>query len=157
MPCQTSPWSDMGAPHDSRDWWTERVFRARALVGHDVAGFAECLGGVGPAALLGATDGDFGLRDFFDQDRGVEDAVLFGAGEFLAVNEQDGFVGAVNDHEVGDRAGGGDFGDGDVPGGEGFAEGAVLECAVCRGDEGQDGDVFVGLRFPEFERIRGGF
>ena len=81
--------------------WTERVFLERALVGHDVAGFAERLGGVGPAALLGATDGDLGLGDFFDQDGGVEDAVLLGAGEFLAVDEEDGFVGAVDDHQVG--------------------------------------------------------
>jgi hypothetical protein len=67
------------------------------------------MGGVGPAALLGATDGDPGLGNFFDQDRGVEDAVLFGAGEFFTVNEQDRLVGAVDEHQLGDRAGGRDF------------------------------------------------
>src|ERR1035438_2597459 len=36
-------------------------FLGTALVGHDVAGLAERLGGVSPAALLGATHGDFGL------------------------------------------------------------------------------------------------
>jgi len=41
-------------------------FAGAGLVGHHVAGFAEGLGGVGPAALLGATDRDLCLRDFFD-------------------------------------------------------------------------------------------
>ena len=38
--------------------------------------------------------------------------------------------------------------------GERFAEGPVLECAVCRGDEGQDGDVFKGLSFSELNRLQ---
>ena len=82
---------------------------------------------------------------------------MLGAGEFLAVDEQDGFVGAVDDHQVRDGAGGGNFRDGDVPGGEGLAEGAVLECAVRRGDERQDGDVFVGLSFSELNRLQPSF
>jgi hypothetical protein len=65
----------------------------------------------------------------------------------------DAFVAAVDNHQLRDRAGGGDLRDGDVPGGEGLAEGSVLECAVCRGDEGQDGDVFVCLRFSELNRL----
>lgn len=43
----------------------------------------------------------------------------------------------------------GNLRDGDVPRGEGFAKGAVLEYAVHRGDKGQDGDAFVRLSFTE--------
>jgi hypothetical protein len=69
--------------------------------------------------------------------------------ELLAVDEENAFVGAVDHHQLRDGAAGGDLGDGDLPARQGFAECAVLECAVRRGDEGQDGDVFVRLRFSE--------
>ena len=74
---------------------------------------------------------------------------MLGAGEFLAVNQEDGFVAPVDHQQLRDGAVGGDFCDDEVPGGEGFPEGAVLESAVRRGDERHDGDVFVRLRFPE--------
>jgi len=128
-------------------------FLGAALVSRDVAGFAERLGGVGPSALLGATDRDFGFGGFFEQNGGVEDAVLLGAGEFLAVNQEDGFVAPVDHQQLRDGAVGGDFCDDEVPGGEGFPEGAVLESAVRRGDERHNGDVLVRLRFTEFNRL----
>ena len=120
---------------------------------HDVSGFAERLGGVGPSALLCATDRDFGFGGFFEQNGGVEDAVLLGAGEFLAVNQKDGFVAPVDHQQLRDGAVGGDFCDDEVPGGEGFPEGVVLESAVRRGDERHNGDVLVRLRFTEFNRL----
>ena len=52
-----------------------------------------------------------------------------------------------------DGAVGGDFCDDEVPGGEGFPEGVVLESAVRRGDERHNGDVLVRLRFTEFNRL----
>jgi hypothetical protein len=39
------------------------------------------------------------------------------------------------------------FRDHEVPGGQGLPKGAVLEGAVCRGDERHDGDVLACLRF----------
>jgi len=120
---------------------------------HDVAGFAEPLGGVGPSAPLRATDRDLGFGGFLEQDGGVEDAVLLGACKFLAVNQEDGFVAPVDHQQLRDGAVGGDFCDDEVPGGEGFPEGVVLESAVRRGDERHNGDVLVRLRLTEFNRL----
>jgi hypothetical protein len=49
-------------------------------------------------------------------------------------------VAAVQDHQLGDGAGGGDFGDGEAP---------VLEGAVRRGDDRHDDD----LRFSKMNRL----
>lgn len=132
-------------------------FAGTRLPRHEVAGFAEGLGGVGPAALLGATDWDHGRGNSLDQDGGVEDAVLLGAGNFFPIHEEDGVVGAVDNLELGDGAMVGGFGDGDFPGGEGFAQGMVLKGAIGWGDDGQDGDVLVGLGFTELNGLQPSF
>jgi hypothetical protein len=59
---------------------------------------------------------------------------------------------AFDNHQLRDGTGGAGFCDSEGRGGEGFPKGVVLENAVRRGDERNDGDVFVRLRFTELNR-----
>ena len=61
--------------------------------------------GAVPTPLLDAGDGDRHFRAGTDEDGDVEDPVLLGADELLAVVEQHGFVERVDDRELGHRTG----------------------------------------------------
>ena len=90
----------------------EHLGLAAAQVGvRDVRGRVEVDRGAVPAALLDAGDGDRQLRAGADEHRDVEDPVLLGADELLAVVEQHGLVERVDDGELGHRAGVGGLAD----------------------------------------------
>jgi hypothetical protein len=80
------------------------LLRAHGGVERGVAR-AELAAAVAPAPLLHAAHRDGQLRAGGHLHRGVEDAVLLGADQLLAVQQEQRAVGAVRDFEEGDGAG----------------------------------------------------
>jgi hypothetical protein len=95
--------------------------------------------------LLRATHGNDHLGVAANENGGVENAVLFGAGEFLAVEEEHGRGAGVDDAKFGDGAGFGQFGDGEVAAVERLVQSKVIGTAVILAVEGVDSDVTIGL------------
>lgn len=124
-------------------------FSGAALVGHNVPRYLEYLGSIRPAALLGAADRDFGLRDFFDQDGGVENPVLLGTGEFFTVDQQHGFVAAIYDHQLRHGPASGNFRHGNVQRRQSFTQSQILKPPILRANQRHDGDILVMLSFSE--------
>ena len=131
------------------------VEHAHFLV-HDVPGFQEFPRLVAPPAVLDATDWDFdrGLRR--DEDGRVEDPVLLGPPELLAVEEEDRDVALVGDRELGDRAALADLGDREDAPLERLPQGDVLRPAVQRPQQLEDGHVLEALPRAElhFQKMK---
>ena len=114
-------------------------------------GRREALAAVGPAAALHAVDRHGHLRHRGDEDRPLEDAVLLGADELFALEEQDVRLQRVGDEERPDGAGMVDLGD-DEPAGRGFVEPDVLELRLTRVDQRNEPETAEAPRLTELER-----
>ena len=110
--------------------------------------------GAVPAALLDAGDGDRQLRAGADEHGDVEDPVLLGADELLAVVEQHGLVERVDDRELGHRAGVGGLADREAAR-QRLVERDVAGDRVAGGEERRDDDAAVLDRVAELEGEEG--
>ena len=108
-----------------------------------------------PAALLDARDGDRQLRAGADEHGDVEDPVLLGADELLAVVEQHGHVERVDDRELGHRAGVRGLADREAAR-ERLVERDVAGDRVAGREERRDHDAAVLDRVAELEGEGGG-
>lgn len=75
-----------------------------------VVGGLEFVGGDTPAASLDAGDWYDALVFGGHENGEIQDAILFGAEEFLSIDQKDGERGVIGYREFGDGAGGMDFG-----------------------------------------------
>ena len=85
------------------------------FTGRNVARFLEMRRGVRPAALLGAAHGDNRLGVRPQQDGGVDDPVLLGSSQLLAVQDEHGDGGAVGDLQLRHVAPFAHLGNGQIP------------------------------------------
>ncbi len=127
-------------------------FAGAGFRSHDVRRRRKVRGFVGPPTLFGARDGDFGFGFAADEDAGVEDAVLLGPNQFLAVHKENGGVTLIDNEKFGHGSGLGDFGDGEAAGGDGLGQRDVGQDAVLGRLQGEQNEVVVGLRFADLHR-----
>ena len=114
---------------------------AAGVVG--AAGAGE-LGGLGaPAPGLDAGDGDDDGPARRGQDAEVEDAVLLGADQFLAVQQQHRQVAVVDEAQLRHAAALAEFGDPGGPVRQGLVEEPVARLLRSRGQQGVEGEVEV--------------
>jgi hypothetical protein len=88
------------------------------------------------------------------QDRRIQDAVLLGADEFLAVDDEHRLGAVIEDQELGDRAALGDLSDGDGFGRHGLLQADVGRSAIDGAGEREHDDVAVGLRPSEVKVLQ---
>jgi len=106
-------------------------------------------GVVRPPALFNAGDGNLGFRLAPHQHAGVENAVLFGSDQFLAVYEEHGCVALVDDKQFGNRSRLGGFRDRESAGGDGLGQGNIGQDAILVRLQGEQNEIVIGLRFAE--------
>jgi len=104
--------------------------------------------------MLGAAYRDDRFRMFFQQDGGVEHAVLLGPGQFFTVQQQNGLVPFVDDFQFRNVTALGDFRDGQKIVPHRFLHGPIVHHRTISVHDRKDGDVFVNLNFPEFQRFQ---
>ena len=121
-------------------------------VGDELA-LVELPGGVGPAPLLGAAHRHDQAAVPADQDAGVEDAVLLGAAQLLAVEHQHAPVALVDDAQLGHRPALAHLGDRGLAAGDGLPQRDVPRTAVLRQPQREHHQRSVHLRIAHLQRL----
>ncbi len=143
-----------GARHQRRvDALLHRV--AHLTVGHDLA-LRELARRVGPAPLLGAADRDDQVAVPADEDGGVEDAVLLGAAQLLAVEHENALVSLVDDAQLRHRAALAHLGDHRLLPADGLTQGDVAGAVAGAEPQREHRQRSVGLALPQSQRLHQG-
>jgi len=105
-----------------------------------------------PAAGFDTRDGDGALEVCGNEDREIEDAILLGAEEFFAVDEEDGKGGIVGDEQLRDGAGGVELGNVDEILGDAVIEEEIVASrkgggAAEKREKGEIAEVLVLAKF----------
>jgi len=113
-------------------------------------------GRLGPPPLLDTGDGDHDLAPGRGQEGQVQDPVLLGPDQLLAVEQQDGALAPVDQTQLRDPPPLGDLGDLDLPLGQGLVQGQVERRRGRGGEQRKDCQVAEVLGGGEGEALEDG-